>query len=573
MRGGGRRTSTVRAGGPALQAKLEVGRAGDRYEQEADRVSKLVMGDIRSAQSTTTGEGNGDGLLGPSGAEPIQRSAISGRIRPQTALPRIDSGISGPRIQAKAEVPMIGPEGGALDADTESRIRQSTGRPLDEQLRRSMEGGFGADFSQVRVHDDANAHDLNRRIQAKAFTTGSDIYFRSGEYEPSTPAGQELVAHELTHTIQQGGAPVRRELDDRATSWKSIDAEADRKRLAQAAEEYRAGGGAGGTGGAFDQSLTATPEQRAATEARIAQQKKTVETTNDLPPVFWRVYESDPEFAIREFRLSKAQVATLSARQAGKTGGMSNFDFFRGKQGWGKDEHDVAPEAMDARAQAKGKIASPQDLFSAKEIASHLSNFQNGAHAFVPVPASEAFIGKWQKWDGFHGWGAIRKENGAILDKDSNFVAPIDEANAANAKAHSEAGIETLENDLGIPGKAWSNSNGNPRKELMRWVIPKPKFDLDAETAGVVLRMATGREMGADPDLWVAGGFTKGGAREATLEAIPAEDLITLLAAGEIKQKIERYPETGDEIPKGSTVPVVGKQPERGLDPTTDVGS
>jgi hypothetical protein len=107
----------------------------------------------------------------------------------------------------------------------------------------------------------------------------------------------------------------------------------------------------------------------------------------------------------------------------------------------------------------------------------------------------------------------------------------------------------TLEDELGIPGKNWSKSVWNPLKRLVRWVIPKPKLEVkDAEAGGVLLRMATGKEVGADPDAWVAGGLTKGGAHEATLDAIPRKDLVTLLAQGEIKQKIETYPETPDNI-------------------------
>ena len=73
-----------------------------------------------------------------------------------------------------------------------------------------MEGAFGADFSSIRVHTDSTSTELNERIQAKAFTTGSDIYFRDGAPDVSSQTGQALLAHELTHTVQQGAAPIRR---------------------------------------------------------------------------------------------------------------------------------------------------------------------------------------------------------------------------------------------------------------------------------------------------------------------------------------------------------------------------
>ena len=69
-----------------------------------------------------------------------------------------------------------------------------------------MEGAFGADFGGVRVHADSSADGLSRSMQAKAFTVGSDIFFARGQYQPSSTSGQRLLAHELTHTVQQGAA-------------------------------------------------------------------------------------------------------------------------------------------------------------------------------------------------------------------------------------------------------------------------------------------------------------------------------------------------------------------------------
>lgn len=97
--------------------------------------------------------------------------------------------------------------GGIVDDDTESRIQRARGRgqPLDADVRRSMETGFGADFSAVRIHTDSEAQELNSRVQARAFTTGNDVFFQRGNYRPESSDGQELLAHELTHVVQQNG--------------------------------------------------------------------------------------------------------------------------------------------------------------------------------------------------------------------------------------------------------------------------------------------------------------------------------------------------------------------------------
>jgi hypothetical protein len=83
------------------------------------------------------------------------------------------------------------------------------GQPLDKVFKKNAGAALGADFSGVRVHTGAEADGLNRSLQARAFTTGKDIYFRHGEYNPGNPSGRELLAHELTHVVQQGASPIQ----------------------------------------------------------------------------------------------------------------------------------------------------------------------------------------------------------------------------------------------------------------------------------------------------------------------------------------------------------------------------
>ncbi|MCT7954494.1 DUF4157 domain-containing protein [Laspinema sp. D3] len=104
-------------------------------------------------------------------------------------------------------------EGGAASSDLESTISQarSGGTPLGEPIRRQMEGAFGTDFSGVRVHTNNTADTLNRSLSARAFTTGTNIFFKQGEYNPSSSSGKELLAHELTHVVQQNEGTVQRQ--------------------------------------------------------------------------------------------------------------------------------------------------------------------------------------------------------------------------------------------------------------------------------------------------------------------------------------------------------------------------
>lgn len=92
-------------------------------------------------------------------------------------------------------------------SDISDRIKKTKGKgqPLSEQTARQMEQAFGANFSSVNIHTDEQAASLNKDLHSIAFTNGSDIYFAEGKYNPDSSSGKTLLAHELTHVIQQTG--------------------------------------------------------------------------------------------------------------------------------------------------------------------------------------------------------------------------------------------------------------------------------------------------------------------------------------------------------------------------------
>lgn len=98
-----------------------------------------------------------------------------------------------------------------LDDETANRINQERGggQPLDSAVQTHMGETLGYDFSQVKVHTSPEAHALNDQLGAKAFATGQDLFFREGAYQPNSSGGQELLAHELTHVVQQGVGQVQ----------------------------------------------------------------------------------------------------------------------------------------------------------------------------------------------------------------------------------------------------------------------------------------------------------------------------------------------------------------------------
>jgi hypothetical protein len=162
--------------GKPLQTKLRISELGDVYEQEADRISRQVM---RMADPA------------------IQRAYACGgtcsTCRSEAARER--------RVQTNRFNPGAG--AGATAPPIVDEVLRSPGRPLDETTRVFMAPRFGYDFSQVRVHTDSRAAESARAINALAYTAGSSIVFGAGQYVPESSVGRELIAHELTHVLQQ----------------------------------------------------------------------------------------------------------------------------------------------------------------------------------------------------------------------------------------------------------------------------------------------------------------------------------------------------------------------------------
>ena len=212
-----------------VQAKLTLGPVGDKYEQEADAVAKQVVGRLGNDEPPTAQRQEEDDELQMSPISTLQRQEDDEeelQMKPSSDVQRQEEEeeelqmkpISSVQRQEEEEELQMKPSstlaGGELSGGIESQIQQAKGggRPLSPQTQSSMSRAFNADFSGVNVHTDSQSDQLNRSIQARAFTTGQDIFFRQGEYNPNSSGGQELLAHELTHTIQQtGGGQAQRQ--------------------------------------------------------------------------------------------------------------------------------------------------------------------------------------------------------------------------------------------------------------------------------------------------------------------------------------------------------------------------
>ncbi len=206
-----------------IQAKLTIGESGDKYEQEADQVASQVVEQIHApaAAQLTQGESvqRQDRLEEEIQAKPsisyLQRSPLSPEVQ-REAMPEEED------LQAKSILQRaIAGEEASADLTSAINSARGGGQAIANNIREPMEQAFGADFSGVKVHTDGQSDQLNRSIQARAFTTGQDVFFRSGEYNPGSRGGQELLAHELTHVVQQNGGAVQR-LPQQAADFTAI---------------------------------------------------------------------------------------------------------------------------------------------------------------------------------------------------------------------------------------------------------------------------------------------------------------------------------------------------------------
>ena len=117
-------------------------------------------------------------------------------------------------VQRLVDLASQGKSDTEVSSEVEQAIQQARGRgqAMDSKVRTQMESALGVDFSGVRVHTGNEADTFNRALDARAFTTGQDIFFRQGEYNPGGSSNRELLAHELTHVVQQGTGSVQCEL-------------------------------------------------------------------------------------------------------------------------------------------------------------------------------------------------------------------------------------------------------------------------------------------------------------------------------------------------------------------------
>ena len=222
-----------------IQAKLTIGKPNDKYEVEADAmadkvVQRLATKNVQAKKENTvqakplaasitpviqkkcTNCEKEDQLLKKEEENLVQESPSELQLKPifesngsppddeDTIQRKCDT--CNKEDEKKLQTKANNNEPATTAPSIESRLNATKGggSPLPENTRLQMEDSFGTDFSGVRIHTNSSAVQMNKDLSAQAFAHGSDIYFNQGKYDPNSSSGKHLLAHELTHTVQQG---------------------------------------------------------------------------------------------------------------------------------------------------------------------------------------------------------------------------------------------------------------------------------------------------------------------------------------------------------------------------------
>jgi len=209
-----------KTGSAFFQAKLNVGEADDPLEKEADKMADSVTGKGAKKEDRKEDIAKGAGVGKP------EQEANKGKTPGADKLPAEEKKKEDKSVQKKhneereeenktvvdkkANVPAAAP---SKANKVESAISEKNGKggSLPGSTLEEMNSSFGKDFSDVRIHTGSEAATLSEELDAQAFTTGKNIYFNSGKFDPESDSGKHLLAHELTHVIQQNPDTIRRD--------------------------------------------------------------------------------------------------------------------------------------------------------------------------------------------------------------------------------------------------------------------------------------------------------------------------------------------------------------------------
>jgi hypothetical protein len=194
-----------------IQTKLEVGAANDPLEREADQLASRIMHMADPASMSSSASGEVVQRKCQTCTDEEEKQTVQRKCQSCSDAEKKEKDEEAPEKLSRKEGGGAAALGGTAAPALVREVVRSPGRPLNPTTRAFFEPRFGYDFSRVRIHSDAQASAAAQAVNALAYTVGKDVVFGAAQFAPHTTKGRTLLAHELTHVIQQSqGSSVRR---------------------------------------------------------------------------------------------------------------------------------------------------------------------------------------------------------------------------------------------------------------------------------------------------------------------------------------------------------------------------
>lgn len=272
--------STAETITPVVQLKTE---KVETFQNEAERIEPETSKSSKNELSTTP-------LIQQKEAEEDVQTQEEDKVQTK-------------EVEKELQMSLVADEKPRSNSNLESNLNNSKGNgsSLSEPVKNEMESGFGADFSTIKVHNDSNAVQMNKELGSQAFASGNDIYFNENKYNPNSQDGKHLLAHELTHTIQQGASkPAIQKADESPKQVEKDTTEIPENQNPSTEEE--------GTKKRDDAKSTMDQElSEVSTEPNVAVDRKEGEPTVLKPKEFPAEETQEPETQEPQAELQQAE--------------------------------------------------------------------------------------------------------------------------------------------------------------------------------------------------------------------------------------------------------------------------
>lgn len=291
-----------------------------RLTKKAKTEKELSVGNDEIFSFGNSVLGSADGRIGDSSitlshASTLKRAQGSNSSQAGQFLLQLQKQYGNSYVQRVIDLSKKADNDTSVAPEIEQSIQQARGggQALDSKIRTQMESSFGSDFSSVRVHTNSQANALNHALRSRAFTTGKDIFFKQGEYSPECSGGRELLAHELTHVVQQAGGIHSMSV---GKSGDRYEQEADEVARLVIQQEHQT----------VSKETSKRPVQRQPEEEEIQMKTETVKAQKQteeegiekiqVKPITGQVTTPDLEARIQSLRLHNAPYDTSTKAQA-----------------------------------------------------------------------------------------------------------------------------------------------------------------------------------------------------------------------------------------------------------------